>query len=1273
MRVLVTRILTDLIAPCRKRLEDAEKNKDRGLSAAETQRDAALQAAQAKRSETVNNVKRDFSRAENAYRAALEDLKAEYHRKEARVKAAIAITIQLPNEAKSLLGKKALQMAAQEDSSSVVITTDAEIDTRLAEIETFDKRFKELFYSRKPIYWPKETGWRWAIVIVSAILLLIFPPLVLTWVALVFIWQLFWEKAIQGQYCRVVNLCSRNHIMLKPLLGQLQTAFDTAVKSLEDSRLMPAKLICSAGLDAAEDECTRMTTQANSEFEREAQCVIDKHDSEVLEIATYFGNCANALHKETETLKQMSLYAGDDWHSKNWENWFPDPSPEFAARIGTLSIEAPDLKQKLPTITFDFCLPALIPFVEGRCLLLEAKGRAKDIAGKAVQSVMLRMLANTPPGKLRFTFIDPVGLGQNVADYMSLADHEEALISGRAWTEPRHIETRLSELSDHMETVIQKYLRNDFPSITEYNKEAQDVAEPFRFLIIFDFPVNFSDDAVRRLVSIVKNGPRCGVFTLIVRDVNAPVPHKFNVADLETCATRIVESTDNVISSDRAQNEATEPNITFDVRIKPVPVGARENVSVALSEINSGLSHEQATLRLLQEKEIVVRGLSSAEAEQAMKKLRDAGAASSIKIAMPEDRASSEGFQAEHFVWDEAGMKECTLMLDQPPPKPLLKFIVSESGSEAKSKMKVEVPYEKLLALAELNESKWWRGSTASSLKIPIGPAGAGKLQYLVMGEGLGHHGLIVGRPGSGKSNLMHVIITTLALFYPPDEIQFYLIDFKKGVEFKAYADHKLPHALTIAVESEREFGLSVIQRLDNELKERGDRFRAAGVANISEFRKKSSNVRTPRVLLLIDEFQELFAEDDAVAREAALLLDRLVRQGRAFGLHVLLGSQTLGGAQNLPRTTIDQMGIRIAMQCSETDSHLVLASDNAAARMLSRPGEAIYNASTGTIEGNSLFQVALFKDEDRQKCLETISRLARERGVLARPIVFEGNELAKVDECAFLNGLINLTTWPVQSTSIDLLLGEAIAIRPPVTARIRRQSGRNLMIVSRDESEGACASLLVILSILLQHLPDRVRIIVADFSSPDSEGRDQIEAIRRSFSATFRIVNLQREVASMLSEIEQELRIRSDKPERRESIYLVLRGMHRIKSLREDGDDEDGHNAVELFSAILRDGPELGVHVIAWADTWANATRGIGRKRFGEFGLRTGGVMSAEDSMNVFDSPIASRLSKPHRMIFSDEDRPGQFLTFRPYAMPTVPWIEKLAVRLQSRPKESI
>src|SRR5205814_2563545 len=135
------------------------------------------------------------------------------------------------------------------------------------------------------------------------------------------------------------------------------------------------------------------------------------------------------------------------------------------------------------------------------------------------------------------------------------------------------------------------------------------------------------------------------------------------------------------------------------------------------------------------------------------------------------------------------------------------------------------------------------------------------------------------------------------------------------------------------------------------------------------------------------------FVEDDRVAQECALLLDRLVRQGRAFGLHVLLGSQTLGGAYSLARSTIDQMAVRIALQCSDADAQLILSKDNTAARLLSRPGEAIYNNQNGLVEGNDLFQVVWLDDARRENLLADVRKRADEAGFEQTvPLVFEGN-----------------------------------------------------------------------------------------------------------------------------------------------------------------------------------------------------------------------------------------------------------------------------------------
>ena len=167
---------------------------------------------------------------------------------------------------------------------------------------------------------------------------------------------------------------------------------------------------------------------------------------------------------------------------------------------------------------------------------------------------------------------------------------------------------------------------------------------------------------------------------------------------------------------------------------------------------------------------------------------------------------------------------------------------------------------------------------------------------------------------------------------------------------------------------------------MDDELKRRGDLFRQLGVQDVAGYKRAGGTEPIPRSLLIIDEFQEFFVEDDNISQTASLLLDRIVRQGRAFGIHVLLGSQTLGGAYTVARTTLGQMVIRIALQCNEADAYLIMDDNNPAPRLLSRPGEGIYNDMAGMIEGNSPFQVVWLPDEVRETYLTKVRARADER-----------------------------------------------------------------------------------------------------------------------------------------------------------------------------------------------------------------------------------------------------------------------------------------------------
>src|ERR1035437_6130502 len=298
-----------------------------------------------------------------------------------------------------------------------------------------------------------------------------------------------------------------------------------------------------------------------------------------------------------------------------------------------------------------------------------------------------------------------------------------------------------------------------------------------------------------------------------------------------------------------------------------------------------------------------------------------------------ETKTEQSIFQIGGFVWEDNDLGQFTLLLDGLPPQEVSREIIRKSGEMSAGGMKKGVPFEKLVATTRKKDS-WQVCSTAEKLQVPLGPAGRGKAQELSLGGGQEAHALLVGRTGSGKTNLMHVIITNLALTYSPKELQLYLIDFKGGVGFKRYAEHLLPHAKVIAIESEREFGMSVLRGLDAELKQRSEVFRAAGVDNLAAYRAKVQNgTPMPRIILVVDEFQEFFTENDDSSQQAKIIFDRLARQGRSFSLHFLLATQSPSGSAQLPASILGQIKVRIALPCSEADSRLILADDNKAAR----------------------------------------------------------------------------------------------------------------------------------------------------------------------------------------------------------------------------------------------------------------------------------------------------------------------------------------------------
>jgi len=969
-----------------------------------------------------------------------------------------------------------------------------------------------------------------------------------------------------------------------PMLSDLDVRRGEKLAAIE--RTVPVKRTEIAARLAANLHDAQVTREvrvarADRTLESSVASIDDRARAEVLAAeATWNAACESeraawcaARDEAAEILR--SLCTADaalfpEWSSIDAGSWSPARQPGPAARLGHCTLDLATIPGALPAapelawpvdLPASLRVPVALGFPSHASLLLECgqDGRAQGVA--MLQQAMLRVLTAMPPGKVRFTIVDPVGLGEGFASFMHLADEHEQLIGERIWTDHRHIEQKLTDLSEHMETVIQKYLRNEFESIEDYNRQAGEIAEPLRVLVFCDFPANLTEVAAKRIAGIVNSGARCGVHTMILRDE----------------------------------------------RLEWVP-------GIDLAELRSR----------------------------------------SLCLQHREGRFSV----ASH------GMQGLPFEPELPPAAERLIPLLRRIGKAAKEGSKVEVPFEMIAPKPDA----LWSASTATSVQVPLGRTGATRLQTMTLGVGTSQHALIAGKTGSGKSTLLHALITSLALWYSPDEVEFYLVDFKKGVEFKTYATHRLPHARVVAVESDREFGISVLQGLDGELKRRGDLYRQLGVQDLAAYRRTGHPVVLPRVLLIIDEFQELFIEDDRIAQDANLLLDRLVRQGRAFGMHVVLGSQTLSGAFSLARTTMGQMGVRIALQCSEADSQVILSDENLAARLLSRPGEAIYNDAGGLLEGNSPFQVVWLPDHVREQWLNLAQLKAQAEPPkrALQTIVFEGNAPASLDANDVLSGRAPAGTSPLAPS---LWLGEAIAIKDPTAIRLRRISGANTIVVGQrdDAARAICASTL--LSLAAQ--APGARVVLLDGTTADDPSFGALEALGRSIGLEV-VTATPKELPDRLQELAAVVASRQEAGTADgATTLLVAHGLHRMRALRRNEDDYGfgGGDAPptpdKLFIALAREGPAVGVHVLATVDTATNMGRVLDRNGLREFDNRVLFQMSATDSSTMVDSPAASRLGPERAMLYNEEL--GIAEKFRFYAWPEGWWLEATVARLRA------
>jgi S-DNA-T family DNA segregation ATPase FtsK/SpoIIIE len=968
---------------------------------------------------------------------------------------------------------------------------------------------------------------------------------------------------------------------------QIEKHFDadheTARQRIMEAR---AKTFGGAARRAAAEALGRFSARLNAldDLERLLQRELAAAKGRRVETARAQRQLADRALAATEALAGASLSRMpaplQPWSSEVWEQFPSQPDvPELRQVFaGMLTpVADADLGDNA-----DFGSAARIPYFLSSDQNIEivynaaTRGEALGFA----RSLLLRRLAATNPGDLQFCFFDPVGLGQSASGLLDLAEYDPALIGGKVWSSQADLAGRLADLTAHIELVIQKYLRSTYESIEQFNVAAGEIAEPYRLLVLFDSPAGLTEESAARLESIVQNGPRCGVHTLLLTNTGTTAPYGVDLGQLSGDLRRI----------------------NFGVNFVDEHMGYRL----------------QTQLR-------------------------------------PETDIDQAGGIPRTIV-DVVGRRS----LGRTESAVTFEKVFRLFGDVARRGIRSELSAAAGATVVD-DPTTWWRDNSTRGLVAPIGQKGARDAAVLEFDSSDHAGALLVGRPGSGKSTLLHAFIGGLTTLYGPEELELYLIDFKEGVEFKSYAAEGLPHARVVAIESDREFGISVLQSLEAELSRRAAILRATGGrhAGLQALREASGDP-LPRVLLVFDEFQVLFARNDKLGLAGADLLETIIRQGRGFGIHVLLGSQSLSGLDALGAHVPQLLPTRILLPATEIDARRVLGDNNDAGQYLTSHGEGILNGAGGAVEANERFKGALLTEEERIHRLRALRRKADGVGFTRRPTIFEGNAsvpLDAVEPSVFREEMAASGTAPVR-----LRAGAPMTTSGIADIHLKREAGANVLAVLRDgDTDGigvhprggpAYGLLTAALASAVQG-PAKVEVI--DFMSVDDGLDEVLEPFLEGGRLTLR---RRRAFLPLVQELREEVQSRLDEDDGLRTARVVfLFGIHRARELDSDiGSLDSDPEVAEALELVMRDGPEVGVHVWIWAETVGGAARRLSSRMMRECSWRIAGKMSPDDSLSLLGSERAAEI-RDRQLVLSNEDL-GVLTRAMTFALPSPRWL---------------
>ena len=342
---------------------------------------------------------------------------------------------------------------------------------------------------------------------------------------------------------------------------------------------------------------------------------------------------------------------------------------------------------------------------------------------------------------------------------------------------------------------------------------------------------------------------------------------------------------------------------------------------------------------------------------------------------------------------------------------------------------------------------------TTSAIEAPIGKTTDGETVDFKIDVNRGHyHAFVIGETGSGKSRFLHDIIINMIVKYSPEDVELYLMDFK-GVEFNPYRDIK--HSRVILVDrADERITYEVIHELKQKMEERQKILAAAGASDVDEYNKMSADSHISQIILVADECQTLFSDDaknNKLQRDMIATIALIAQQGRAYGVHLLLATQSLSNAPQLGASILNQIGEHYILPCLPADAQKLVPdherkdTETVVSQMEKGKGQCYYQGA----DGKFLFTFSYIpKGEVQDSLIEAVKKKSEGHNSNGQ-VYFSGSLQYAMDENTIdaiaAKGRRHIVASPGQSIAIS---------QSPVTMPLRDESGENIMLLGINDKQ---------------------------------------------------------------------------------------------------------------------------------------------------------------------------------------------------------------------------